>query len=125
MFCTTGIVRAADFLEMTESQFDEVVDVNLKGVFLTCQAAAKQMVAQGRGGAIITMSSVNAVMAIPTIAGYNASKGGVNSLTRCAGSNACCARRGGGEVISPFTLHALSIAAEVAGARYAAVSAIR
>lgn len=37
----------------------------------------------GRGGAIINMSSVNAVMAIPTIAGYNASKGGVNNLTRC------------------------------------------
>jgi NAD(P)-dependent dehydrogenase (short-subunit alcohol dehydrogenase family) len=38
----------------------------------------------GRGGAIINMSSVNAVMAIPTIAGYNASKGGVNNLTRYA-----------------------------------------
>lgn len=39
----------------------------------------------GRGGAIINMSSVNAVMAIPTIASYNASKGGVNNLTRRAG----------------------------------------
>ena len=53
----------------------------------TGQAAARQMVEQnklapGRGGAIINMSSVNAVMAIPTIAGYNASKGGVNNLTR-------------------------------------------
>lgn len=38
----------------------------------------------GRGGCIINMSSVNAVMAIPTIAGYNASKGGVNNLTRQA-----------------------------------------
>lgn len=51
------------------------------------QAAARQMVEQnkmqpGRGGCIINMSSVNAVMAIPTIAGYNASKGGVNNLTR-------------------------------------------
>jgi len=52
------------------------------------QAAARQMVEQnraapGRGGAIINRSSVNAVMAIPSIAGYNASKGGVNNLTRC------------------------------------------
>lgn len=39
--------------------------------------------AQGRGGAIITMSSVNGVMAIPTIAAYNASKGGIDNLTRC------------------------------------------
>ena len=37
----------------------------------------------GRGGSIITMSSVNAVLAIPTAAGYNAAKGGVSSLTRC------------------------------------------
>lgn len=36
-----------------------------------------------KGKAIITMSSVNAIMAIPTIAGYNASKGGINNLTRC------------------------------------------
>lgn len=55
----------------------------------TGQAAARQMVEQnkmqpGRGGCIINMSSVNAVMAIPTIAGYNASKGGVNNLTRSA-----------------------------------------
>lgn len=51
------------------------------------QAAARQMVEQnrqqeGRGGAIINMSSVNSIMAIETIAGYNASKGGVNNLTR-------------------------------------------
>lgn len=59
---------------MTEQDFDAVINVNLKGVFLCCQAAARQMVKQneatpGRGGAIITMSSVNGVMAIPTIAG--------------------------------------------------------
>ena len=57
------------------------------GVLQSGQAAARQMVEQnkmqpGRGGCIINMSSVNAVMAIPTIAGYNASKGGVNNLTR-------------------------------------------
>jgi glucose 1-dehydrogenase len=84
-----GIVKAAPFLEMSEEDFDAVLAVNLKGVFLTCQAAARQMVKQASGsparsgGSIITMSSVNAVMAIPTIAGYNASKGGVNGLTRC------------------------------------------
>ena len=53
------------------------------------QAAARQMARQneeqpGRGGCIINMSSVNAVMAIPTVAGYCASKGGVNNLTRSA-----------------------------------------
>eukprot|EP00877_Chromochloris_zofingiensis_P005984 jgi/Chrzof1/1639/Cz10g15110.t1 len=88
MVANAGIVKAAPFLDMTEQDFDAVINVNLKGVFLCCQAAARQMVKQneatpGRGGAIITMSSVNGVMAIPTIAGYNASKGGVNNLTRC------------------------------------------
>eukprot|EP00879_Flechtneria_rotunda_P009229 GHRR01009662.1.p1 GENE.GHRR01009662.1~~GHRR01009662.1.p1 ORF type:complete len:260 (+),score=80.18 GHRR01009662.1:180-959(+) len=83
LVANAGIVRSAPFLEMPASDFDAVIAVNLKGVFLSCQAAAQQMVKQGRGGAIITMSSVNGVMAIPTIAGYNASKGGVDNLTRC------------------------------------------
>ncbi len=56
--------------------------VNLKGVFLTGQAAARQMVAQGTGGTIVNMSSVNAVMAIPTITPYVVAKGGVNQLTK-------------------------------------------
>jgi NAD(P)-dependent dehydrogenase (short-subunit alcohol dehydrogenase family) len=77
-----GIVHACDFLDLTEADFDRVIRVNLKGVFLTGQAAARQMVAQGRGGTIINMSSVNAVMAIPAITPYVAAKGGVNQLTK-------------------------------------------
>jgi NAD(P)-dependent dehydrogenase (short-subunit alcohol dehydrogenase family) len=80
-----GIFRAAEFLDVTEEDWDAVLDVNLKGAFLVGQACARQMVAQGdatRGGAIVNMSSVNGVMAIPTIASYNASKGGINQLTR-------------------------------------------
>lgn len=80
-----GIVKAAPFLEMSEADFDSVISVNLKGVFLSCQAAARRMVDQGRGGSIICMSSVNGVMAIPTIAGYNAAKGGRRGA-RAAGS---------------------------------------
>ena len=76
-----GIFRAADFLDITEADWDAVVGVNLKGAFLVGQAVAREMVECG-GGAIVNMSSVNGVMAIPTIASYNASKGGVNQLTR-------------------------------------------
>ncbi len=76
-----GIFKAADFLEITEADWDAVIDVNLKGAFLVGQAVARAMVATG-GGAIVNMSSVNSVMAIPSIASYNASKGGVNQLTR-------------------------------------------
>ena len=77
-----GIFRAADFLEVTEEDWDAVLDVNLKGAFLAGQAVARQMVAQGGGGAIVNMSSVNGSMAIASIASYNASKGGINQLTR-------------------------------------------
>ena len=76
-----GIFRAADFLDITESDWDAVLDVNLKGAFLVGQAVARAM-AKGGGGAIVNMSSVNAVTAIPSIASYNASKGGINQLTR-------------------------------------------
>lgn len=76
-----GIFKAADFLEITEADWDAVIDVNLKGAFLVGQAVAREMVKTG-GGAIVNMSSVNGVMAIPSIASYNASKGGVNQLTR-------------------------------------------
>ncbi len=77
-----GIVQACDFLELSEEDFDRVIRVNLKGVFLTGQAAARQMVAQGTGGTIINMSSVNAVVAIPTITPYVVAKGGVRQLTK-------------------------------------------
>ena len=80
-----GIFRAAAFLDITEADWDAVIDVNLKGAFLVGQAVARAMVANAapaRGGAIVNMSSVNGVMAIPSIASYNASKGGVNQLTR-------------------------------------------
>jgi len=76
-----GIFKAADFLQITEADWDAVLGVNLKGTFLVGQAVAREMAAHG-GGAIVNMSSVNAVMAIPSIASYNASKGGVNQLTR-------------------------------------------
>jgi len=79
-----GIFKAANFLDITEADWDAVMDVNLKGAFLVGQAVARAMVANpgGGGGAIVNMSSVNGVMAIPSIASYNASKGGVNQLTR-------------------------------------------
>ena len=77
-----GIVHAAEFLDLDEADFDRVLAVNLKGVFLVGQAAARQMVAQGGGGAIINMSSVNAVLAIPNQVPYVVSKGGINQLTK-------------------------------------------
>lgn len=76
-----GIFKAAEFLEVTEADFDAVLRINLKGAFLVGQAVAREMAAAGKGS-IINMSSVNGVLTIPTIASYNVSKGGINQLTR-------------------------------------------
>ncbi|MGC1172561.1 SDR family NAD(P)-dependent oxidoreductase [Polaromonas sp.] len=76
-----GIFRAADFLEVTEADFDAVLRINLKGSFLVGQAVAREMAKAGKGS-IVNMSSVNGVLAIPTISSYNVSKGGINQLTR-------------------------------------------
>src|SRR5262245_11639310 len=81
-----GIVHGADFLDLKEADFDRVLRVNLKGAFLVGQAAARRMVEQvkaGRSpGAIVNMSSVNAVLAIPNQVPYCVSKGGLAQLTK-------------------------------------------
>ncbi len=77
-----GIFKAAPLLEITEADWDAVINVNLKGSFLVGQAVARVLVAQKSGGAIVNMSSVNARLTIASIASYNASKGGVDQLTR-------------------------------------------
>lgn len=79
-----GIARPGDFLETTLEQFQAVVDVNLTGTFVALQRAAKTLVANGMEGAVVNMSSINAVVAIPQIAAYCASKGGVMQLTKAA-----------------------------------------
>jgi NAD(P)-dependent dehydrogenase (short-subunit alcohol dehydrogenase family) len=76
-----GIFKAADFLDITEADWDAVINVNLKGAFLMAQAACRAMVKTG-GGAVVNMSSVNGLLAIASITSYNASKGAINQLTR-------------------------------------------
>lgn len=76
-----GILRSGDVLDITEQDFDDVIDVNLKGAFLLSQATARHMVLASHGS-IINMSSVNGITAIPNILPYNVSKGGLDQLTR-------------------------------------------
>jgi 3-oxoacyl-[acyl-carrier protein] reductase len=71
-------------LEMTPAQWDETIDANLRGVFLCTQAAAKRMVAQGEGGAIVNITSIEAENPAPLHSHYNASKGGVLMHTRAS-----------------------------------------
>lgn len=77
-----GIAMAGDFLETPLENFRKVIDVNLVGVFLSIQRAARTMIAHGIAGSIVNMSSVNAVVAIPSIPAYCASKGGIMQLTK-------------------------------------------
>jgi glucose 1-dehydrogenase len=82
LVANAGIFKASDFLAITEADWDAVIDVNLKGTFLCGQAVARRIVEQGTPGSIVNMSSVNARLTIPSIASYNASKGGIDQLTR-------------------------------------------
>ncbi|GAA0181284.1 SDR family oxidoreductase [Clostridium sediminicola] len=70
------------YLDITPEQYDRIMDVNLRGMFFGGQKAARQMVKQGEGGAIINMSSVNAHLALDSQMVYTASKGGIQQLTK-------------------------------------------
>ena len=76
-----GIGRRAPFLELTTTDFDRVIAVNLRGTFLCSQAVARRMVGQRLGGAIINIASTRAFMSEPDTEAYTASKGGIVALT--------------------------------------------
>jgi len=76
-----GISQRKSFLEITPEEWNEIVDVNLNGVFFVAQQAARRML-EGGGGVILNMGSTNALMGYPLYASYNASKAGVVELTR-------------------------------------------
>ena len=81
-----GIVHAADFLDLEEADFDRVLGVNLKSVFLCGQAVARHMVDQiekgEEPGSIVNMSSINDHFAIGNQVPYSVSKGGVSQMTK-------------------------------------------
>ena len=80
---SAGIVRIEPFLEVTEQEWDRVMNVNLKGTFFFSQAAGKQMALQG-SGSIINMSSISGRGGRDDSAPYAASKAGVISVTQSA-----------------------------------------
>ena len=84
MVNNAGIAIVRDYLDITPEEFDHVIGVNLKGAFMGTQAAARQMIAQGQGGVIINMSSINSGLANPNLATYAISKGGMNQVTSTA-----------------------------------------
>lgn len=79
-----GVAMPGDFLDYDLDAFERVININLRGVFVALQRAGRTMVDRGIKGAIVNMSSINALVAIPSIPAYCASKGGVMQLTKSA-----------------------------------------
>ncbi len=77
-----GIESHAPFWDVTERDYDKVLNINLKGVFFATQTFVNKLRAAGRGGKVINVSSVHEELPFPNFAAYCASKGGLKMLTR-------------------------------------------
>lgn len=77
-----GLGSLGSIPEIAEDDFDRVMRVNVKGVFLCSRAVSKHMIERGRGGAIVNISSINAIMASPGQLAYSTSKGAISSATK-------------------------------------------
>jgi 2-deoxy-D-gluconate 3-dehydrogenase len=77
-----GIIRRSDAVDFTESDWDDVMDVNLKAVFFICQAFARSAFERGTGGSIINIASMLSFQGGIRVASYTASKSGVAGLTK-------------------------------------------
>ena len=84
MVNNAGVVVVQDWLDVTKADYDRVLGINLEGAFWGTQAAARQMIAQGGGGVIVNMSSINSGLANPRVATYAITKGGMNQITSTA-----------------------------------------
>jgi NAD(P)-dependent dehydrogenase (short-subunit alcohol dehydrogenase family) len=77
-----GTNSSTPFFELEDEEWDAIMDVNLKGMFVTCQVFAKKMIEQNRGGSIINISSVSSTTPLSKVFTYSVSKAGVNSMTQ-------------------------------------------
>jgi NAD(P)-dependent dehydrogenase (short-subunit alcohol dehydrogenase family) len=77
-----GVTATQSVLDLSEQEWDQVVDTNLKGNFLVAQGAARLMKAQGRGGAIVNIASILGLRVAGHVAPYTTSKAGVVQLTK-------------------------------------------
>ena len=82
----TGVIRFAKVVDMPEEDWDFILRTNLKSVFLCAQAAARQMIQQGRGGRVISISSIHAVLSEPNCGHYTEAKGGIEAFSRTLAS---------------------------------------
>jgi NAD(P)-dependent dehydrogenase (short-subunit alcohol dehydrogenase family) len=76
-----GVNSATPFLQITDEEFDRIVQVNLKGVFLGCQVFGAHLVEQGHGGSIINLGSMSGIVPLSRVFTYSATKGAVHNLS--------------------------------------------
>jgi len=76
-----GINSATPFFDITEEEFDRIVRVNFKGVFLGCQVFGKYLVERGAGGSIINLGSMSGILPLSRVFTYSATKGAVHNLS--------------------------------------------
>jgi len=77
-----GVNSGTPFFEITEEEWDRILDIDLKSVFLACQVFGKQMVEAGRGGSVINISSASSSPPLSKVFTYSVAKGGVNQITQ-------------------------------------------
>jgi len=77
-----GVNSATPFFDISEDEFDRILRVNLKGVFLSCQIFGKYLVERGQGGSIINVGSMSGLVPLSRVITYSASKAAVHNLTK-------------------------------------------
>jgi NAD(P)-dependent dehydrogenase (short-subunit alcohol dehydrogenase family) len=77
-----GTNSATPFFDLGMDEYDKIMDINLKGIILTCQIFAKRMIEQDRKGSIINISSVSSTTPLSRVFTYSVSKAGLNSVTQ-------------------------------------------
>jgi NAD(P)-dependent dehydrogenase (short-subunit alcohol dehydrogenase family) len=77
-----GINSATPFLEISEDEFDRIVRINLKAVFLSCQVFGRHLLERGEGGSVINIGSMSGLVPLSRVFTYSATKAAVHNLTR-------------------------------------------
>jgi len=77
-----GINSSTPFFEITEKEWEKILQVNLTGIFLACQVFGKKMIERGKGGSIINISSASSGPPLSKVFTYSVTKAGINNLTQ-------------------------------------------
>ncbi len=104
LVCCARIQRYGDVVDTPEAVWDDVIDINLKGIFLAAKFAVPEMRKRG-GGAIVAISSVQALSSHSSVAAYTASKGGISALVRAMALDHVCPA----SVDTPMLRHAADL----------------